>query len=332
MEITDFDNTKNMNNDEWTFLLFLLFMQDLQNKNETWERFENDLIYKNRFTSDSPIVEELKKRSEQATRHIPNKSIFYRARSFKHSSFDKLLRYYMKENGCTKEEINSVLSNLSETEKHFSLLPQLYSDVDPNYLENNEGTVSLIKAQRKWKRYVSFKGYNAADSGAPDPELIGNGRANPDHIRYLYLCEDSITPVYEIRPIIGEQVSVAKFQLQKDVKVYDLTLDIQDHMKNPDYEWPSLYNTIGQMFSKPTSGEAKKYIPTQFLAEEIKKMGFDGLRFNSSLHRGGVNVVLFDPELCKAVSSELIDVADINLSLEEPIIYRIGNKELDKVK
>lgn len=188
MDITDFDNTKNMNNDEWTFLLFLLFMQDLQNRNETWERFENDLIYKNRFTSDSPIVEELKKRSEQATRHIPNKSILYRARSFKHSSFDKLLRYYMKENGCTKEEINSVLSNLSETEKHLSLLPQLYSDVDPNYLEYNEETVSLIKAQRKWKRYVSFKGYNAADSGAPDPELIGNGRANPDHIRYLYLC------------------------------------------------------------------------------------------------------------------------------------------------
>ena len=141
MDITDFDNTKNMNNDEWTFLLFLLFMQDLQNRNETWERFENDLIYKNRFTSDSPIVEELKKRSEQATRLIPNKSIFYRARSFKHSSFDKLLRYYMRENGCTKEEINSVLSNLSETEKHLSLLPQLYSDVDPNYLENNEETV-----------------------------------------------------------------------------------------------------------------------------------------------------------------------------------------------
>ena len=45
MDITDFDNTKNMNNDEWTFLLFLLFMQDLQNRNETWERFENDLIY-----------------------------------------------------------------------------------------------------------------------------------------------------------------------------------------------------------------------------------------------------------------------------------------------
>ena len=43
----------------------------------------------------------------------------------------------MKENGCTKEEINSVLSNLSETEKHLSLLPQLYSDVDPNYADIN---------------------------------------------------------------------------------------------------------------------------------------------------------------------------------------------------
>ena len=119
---------------------------------------------------------------------------------------------------------------------------------------------------------------------------------------------------------------MAKFQLQRDVKLYDLTLNIQDHIE-PGYEWPSLYNTIGAMFSKPYNGDVSKYLPTQYLAEEIKKMGFDGLRFNSSLHEGGKNVVLFDPEICKATSSDLVDVKGINIITDLPLIYKIGSKQ-----
>ena len=330
MEEKDFDKDNNINKDEWTFLLFLLLMQDIQNRNDTWDRFENDLIYNNRFFSNSPIVEELKKRATMATKLIPQNTVFFRARSFSHSSFDKLLNYYMKESGYREEEISTVLKNYTEREKLLALLPQLYADVDPNYLNNNEETVALVNAQQKWKRNIKFKGYNAADSTAPDPDKVGNGRANPDHIRYLYLCEDKETPIYEIRPIIGDQVSIAKFRLNKDINVYDLTLDIQDQMQDPDFKWPSLYNTIGLMFSKPHNGEPKKYIPTQYLAEEIKRMGFDGLRFNSSLHKGGVNVVLFDPDLCTAMSSDLVDVKNISLTIEEPLIYKIGKKETNR--
>lgn len=72
------------------------------------------------------------------------------------------------------------------------------------------------------------------------------------------------------------------------------------------------------------NGDASQYFPTQYLAEEIKKMGFDGLRFNSSLHSGGVNVVLFNPEDCKAVSSDLVEVKGINIDFEQPLIYKIG--------
>ena len=336
MDKPEFDYTENFTDADWTFLVYLLLMQDIKNKNDTWNKFEHDLVYQNRFFSDSPIVQELKKRVDEATRIIPAKTVLFRARSFKHSSFEKLLRYYMKENGSTKEEIKAAIDNLSETENQIQILAQLYSGIDASSLPDNGESDALIAAQKKWKRYVRYKGYNADDSTAPKPDLIGNQRANPDHIRYLYLCEDEVTPIYEIRPIIGEQVSVAKFVLQKEIKVYDLTLDIQDHMTNPDYEWPSLYNTIGQMFSRPNNGDLLQYIPTQYLAEEIKRMGFDGLRFNSSLHKGGVNVVLFDPEICKAVSSELVDVAGIELKLDEPIIYKIGKakqgQELDETK
>ncbi len=328
METINNDMINNLTNDEWAFLIYLLLMEDQKQRSEIWEQFENDLTYKNRFSSDSLIVSELKKRAKQATTIIPKKTVFYRARSFKHSSFDKLVRYYMKENGYSNKQITAALEDKSYSEKLVSILPILYGDVDADYPNLGKTANAFFAAQRKWKRYVKFKGYSAADSGAPQADLVNNGRVNPDHIRYLYLCEDEITPVYEIRPIIGERVSVAKFSLQTDVKVYDLTLDIQDRMENPEYEWPSLYNTIGIMFSRPYNGENRHYLPTQFLAEEIKRMGFDGLRFNSSLHKGGINVVLFNPDVCKAISSELRNISEIKIKIDDPLIYLLDQNNM----
>ena len=157
---------------------------------------------------------------------------------------------------------------------------------------------------------------------------MGNGRANPDHIRYLYLSEDPVTPVYEVRPIIGDTVSVAKFKLLKAVRLYDLTFDIHNIENDEVVELPRLYNTIGAMFSRPYNGDASKYLPTQYIAEEIKNMGFDGLRFRSSLNKNGYNVVLFNPDDCVAVSSDLVEVKGIDLKLDEPMIYKVGTPKL----
>lgn len=63
---------------------------------------------------------------------------------------------------------------------------------------------------------------------------------------------------------------MAKFRLQKQVRLYDLTLDIHDIENDKVVELPRLYNTIGAMFSRPYNGDASKYLPTQYIAEEIK--------------------------------------------------------------
>lgn len=133
--------------------------------------------------------------------------------------------------------------------------------------------------------------------------------------------------MYEVRPIIGDVVSVAKFKLHKDVRVYDLTLDNLDDKNGESVMLPRLYNTIGAMFSRPNNGDTSKYLPTQYIAEERKNLGFDGLRYRSSLNEAGYNVVLFNPSDCEAVSSELIEVKDIELKLDDPFIYKIGNTE-----
>lgn len=323
----DMDNEINkslehINGEEWKFLLLLMLIDDIKQRNSKWKSFEDELIYKNRFSVKHAIIDEIHECKEIAVTILKKDIVLYRARVFEKSNFNKLVKYYLKENGYNKSEIENILNENTDEEKILSLIPEIYSDYD------YDETPELIKAQKKWKKNVRFKGWNAEDSGAPNAKFIRNGRANPDHIRYLYLCEDPVTPVYEVRPIIGDTVSVAKFKLKKDVKLYDLTFNLHDINKNEVVELPRLYNTIGEMFSRPYNGDATKYLPTQYIAEEIKNMGFDGLRFRSSLHSEGINVVLFNPEDCNAVSSELVEVKGIDLNLDEPLIYKIGTPKL----
>ena len=52
-------------------------------------------------------------------------------------------------------------------------------------------------------------------------------------------------------------------------------------------------------------------------------MGFDGLRFYSSLKKSGINVVLFDDKKCKAIRSDIVKVGNIELKLDKPDIYQL---------
>ena len=315
-------DSENINSDEWKFLLLMMLMEDIKQRNSQWKSFEDELIYKNRFSVKHAVIDEIHECQANAVTIRKKDTVLYRARVFEKSNFNRLVKYYLQESGYSKSDIEKILNEWTDEQKILSLMPEIYSDYD------YDQTPELVKAQKKWKRYVKYKGWNAEDSGAPPADLIGNGRANPDHIRYLYLSEDPVTPVYEVRPIIGDTVSVAKFRLLKDVRLYDLTLDIHDIENDEVVELPRLYNTIGAMFSRPYNGDASKYLPTQYIAEEIKNMDFDGLRFRSSLNKNGYNIVLFNPDDCVAVSSDLVEVKGIDLKLDEPMIYKVGTPKL----
>lgn len=93
MEIEKTTADNNLSNEEWMLILLMLILEDERQKDETWNQFETELIYKNRFFSDSPIVKEIHKRAAQATTIIPAGSLFYRARVYKRELFvsnDKL--------------------------------------------------------------------------------------------------------------------------------------------------------------------------------------------------------------------------------------------------
>lgn len=53
---------------------------------------------------------------------------------------------------------------------------------------------------------------------------------------------------------------------------------------------------LSTCFSRPNFKDDFEYLPTQYLCEYIRELGFDGIRFGSSVKHGGINVIIFDTD------------------------------------
>ncbi len=74
-------------------------------------------------------------------------------------------------------------------------------------------------------------------------------------------------------------------------------------------------------FSRPNYKDEFEYLPTQYLCEYIRELGYDGIRFCSSVKKGGINVVIFDTEAKTkpyiVSNSKVVKVKDINVEFEQ---------------
>lgn len=157
-----------------------------------------------------------------------------------------------------------------------------------------------------------MQAYKKEDMMCPPYELVGGGRANPLGIPYLYLSDNPETVLYEIRASYLDELSIAKFQLKdeiKSIKIVDFTEDtslFQPTNVNQTIKSKLLRDKISRDLSKPMRryDSEIEYIPTQFICEFIKVFtGANGIRFSSSLHVTGKNIVIFDQALmeCKEI-------------------------------
>lgn len=133
-------------------------------------------------------------------------------------------------------------------------------------------------------------------SAAP-PSLAKGGRMNRHGVSFMYVATDEETAISEIRPHPGHYISVGKFNLKRKIKVLDFSSVSISEYANSDKMLDEflLVETINKLFSSPvTPNEHSKYTITQFLSDVVRKLGYDGVCFKSSLGNGE-NYVFFDP-------------------------------------
>jgi len=163
---------------------------------------------------------------------------------------------------------------------------------------------------------------SCSEMGCPPKEKASAGRVNPMGIPYLYLCEKKETTYYEIRSVYLDRICVGKFSVERDLRIVDFSKSV-DIFKD-DYDIliemvkrKILFKEISADLSKPLRrfDTEIEYVPTQLICEYCKINGADGVRSNSSLHKEGVNIVLFNEAdaTCKCVSDLNIENVEISI-------------------
>ncbi len=163
--------------------------------------------------------------------------------------------------------------------------------------------------------------------GAPPSRISSHGRANPAGITYLYLASDEKTAISEIRPHTGETACVATFGLSQEVKLVDLRrprktaspffTDDVDEINRMRGDLPFL-ERLGEELTRPVVPHAAAidYTPSQYLCEYIKKCGYSGVVYRSSVS-DGINLALFNPAMAEARSVVQYRVLSVAVSLAE---------------
>ena len=160
--------------------------------------------------------------------------------------------------------------------------------------------------------------YEESELGMPPPEKARAGRINPYGIPCLYLTKNVDSIIYELRASHGDKISIGTFVASDDLNIIDfdyrpLVFDDVCRQKGVEKLQDTvreflLKKQIGFDLSKPIHRYGVKeieYVPTQYICEYIKIHGADGVMFNSAVHRGGKNLVLFKSDKVKFVGAEV---------------------------
>ena len=136
---------------------------------------------------------------------------------------------------------------------------------------------------------------------------VKQNRMSPAGIPYIYLSNSFKTCAKETRILDGQTVLLGKFALKKPLLLLDLTVESISEQEfdtgsifteeyNPDMPWiKDFLLSFAHEISKPILEENANldYVPTQLMAEYIRKSGYQGIIFSSSVNPTGSNYVLF---------------------------------------
>ncbi|HXQ92160.1 MAG TPA: RES domain-containing protein [Nitrososphaerales archaeon] len=185
-------------------------------------------------------------------------------------------------------------------------------------------TVPTGRALFRARSTHSSKKYPPSKMGKPPVEKTRSGRANPKGIAYLYLASDEGTALSEIRPDVGELVTIGRFRVTEQLEIVDLNniyvespFALGDSL-NYYISYMGFLQELGNDLSKPTNDTDAEleYLPTQYLCEFIKTRNYDGVKYKSS-RASGYNIALFNDLSVRCTRTHLCVVDTLNYTFSK---------------
>ncbi|MDB1145028.1 MAG: RES family NAD+ phosphorylase [Alcaligenaceae bacterium] len=170
-------------------------------------------------------------------------------------------------------------------------------------------------------RISSKEGFKCEEMGKPPNHLAPSGRANPEGISYLYVADSEETVMHETRATRFDYITIGEFQLKEDLKILNLLNQKSDPMYWSEMEELENYliyipfiETLQRELSLPMrkADNRLEYIPTQYITEFIKNLGFDGIAYQSSLNAGGYNLAIFSDQKLTCCKTNIYEIKNIH--------------------
>lgn len=240
----------------------------------------------------------------------------------------------------SNEEFNRFVENIKNKKYNevysssvFSAITSLCNVENNVYLK--EGTkvfrARIVKdddvyQERKGIRFEEDKivGYDWCNSKEPPIGISSEGRANCQYSSYFYCSNEPSTAASEVKANIGDFISLASFIIKKDLKIIKLEKKELFDGKTPEECYQIL---IANHFSIPVK-DSQEYMLTQFISDELRKHGIDGICYKSHFTNKD-NYVIFN---CSMNNIEFISSKIIRLySQQLNFIDYSSNKMLSTV-
>ena len=173
----------------------------------------------------------------------------------------------------------------------------------------------------KASAHSGFYGYSPSDSFVPPREKATDMRANYRNIPYLYCSNNPYISLCEARPRLGASVSIATIIVEQPLTLFDMT--IKQKPPQIDSTKVNLLSDLSKLFSYPVTNEddTLHYIPTQFIAEYIKKLNYDGIVYKSAFAEQtddtpADNIVVFNFNKFRPIRSNIYHIPHLNYTPE----------------
>lgn len=154
-----------------------------------------------------------------------------------------------------------------------------------------------------------------AEMMAPPARSAVAGRCNPNGIPYLYLASSKATAIQEIKPQIGDIVTVATFNVDMS-NVFSFNVYLMEHygiVAKDEQAKCLLLLILEELSSAVTVENQLNYIPLQYVCEYIKNLGYDAFIYTSA-YRTGANLVMFHwPDKVSLCKKEVVYIKNTDI-------------------
>lgn len=169
----------------------------------------------------------------------------------------------------------------------------------------------------------NLKGFKKSEMGAPPAHRVNAGRANPEGVQVLYLSNTEKTTLHEIRAGMYDYVSIGTFRLLKQIEVINLAeIDVvSPFIANSLLDIDYVQYAVNQDVLRKMRAEIAKplrrhdstldYLPTQYISDFIKSLGFDGIEYTSTMSEEGRNLAVFKESVFHCTKTKVLDIKAI---------------------